>query len=101
MVQGKKQETNTGAKRKMPAHYRCTITCAFSGKRKHYEDKCYHKQRLSAKLKTKILAKALARAVARATATTLARASRKEEKVTAMSFLEGLIQAKPPLKPFC
>ena len=23
------------------------------------------------------------------------------EKVTAMSFLEGLIQAKPPLKPFC
>ena len=24
-----------------------------------------------------------------------------EEKVTAMSFLEGLIQAKPPLKPFC
>ena len=24
-----------------------------------------------------------------------------KEKVTAMSFLEGLIQAKPPLKPFC
>ena len=22
------------------------------------------------------------------------------EKITAMSFLEGLIQAKPPLKPF-
>ena len=36
---------------KMPDHYRCTITCAFCGKRKHYEDECYHKQRLSAKLK--------------------------------------------------
>ena len=49
--QGKKQETNTGAKAKMPDYYRCTITCAFCGKRKHYEDECYHKQRLSAKLK--------------------------------------------------
>ena len=35
----------------MPDHYRCTITCAFCGKRKQYEDECYHKQRLSAKLK--------------------------------------------------
>ena len=35
----------------MPDHYRCTITCAFCGKRKHYEDECYQKQRLSAKLK--------------------------------------------------
>ena len=51
VVQGKEQETNTGAKAKMPDHYRCTITCAFCGKRKHYEDECYHKQRLSAKLK--------------------------------------------------
>ena len=51
VVQGKKQETNTGAKAKMPDHYRCTITCAFCEKRKHYEDECYHKQRLSAKLK--------------------------------------------------
>ena len=51
VLQGKKQETNTGAKAKMPDHYRCTITCAFCGKRKHYEDECYHKQRLSAKLK--------------------------------------------------
>ena len=48
---GKKQETNTGSKPKMPDHYRCTITCAFCGKRKHYEDECYHQQRLSAKLK--------------------------------------------------
>ena len=35
----------------MPDHYRCTLTCAFRGKKKHYEDECYHKQRLSAKLK--------------------------------------------------
>ena len=53
MVQGKKQETNSGSKPKMPDQYRCTITCAFCGKRKHYEDECYHKQRLSAKLKGK------------------------------------------------
>ena len=46
VVQGKQQETNTGAKAKLPDHYRCTITCAFCGKRKHYEDECYHKQRL-------------------------------------------------------
>ena len=51
VVQGKKQETNTGSKTKMPHHYRSTITCAFCGKRKHYEDECYHKQRLWAKLK--------------------------------------------------
>ena len=52
VVQQKKQETNTGGKDKLPDHYRCTITCAFCGKRKHYEDECYHKQCLSAKLKT-------------------------------------------------
>ena len=51
VVQRKQQEKNTGAKAKLPDHYRCTITCAFCGKRKHYEDECYHKQRLSAKLK--------------------------------------------------
>ena len=52
MVQGKKQETNSGGKPKLPDHYRCKITCAFCGKRKHYDNECYHKQRLSAKLKT-------------------------------------------------
>ena len=52
MVQGKKQETNTRGKTKLPDHYRCTITCAFCGKTKHHEDKCYHKEHLSAKLKT-------------------------------------------------
>ena len=51
VVQGKQQEKNTGAKAKLPDHYRCTITCAFCWKRKHYEDECYPKQRLSAKLK--------------------------------------------------
>ena len=51
VVQGEKQETNTGAKAKMPDHYRCTITCAFCGKRKYYEDECYHKHHLSANLK--------------------------------------------------
>ena len=51
VVQGKKQETSTGAKAKMPDHYSCTITCAFCGKRRHYEHECYRKQRLSAKLK--------------------------------------------------
>ena len=51
VVQRKKQETNTGAKARMPYHYRCTITCVFCGKRKHYQNDCYHKQRLSAKLK--------------------------------------------------
>ena len=53
VVQGKKQETNTDGKAKLPDHYRCTITCEFCGKRKHYKDECYHKQRLSAKLKNK------------------------------------------------
>ena len=38
MVQGKKQETNTGGKAKLPGHYRCTIACAFCEKKKHYED---------------------------------------------------------------
>ena len=46
VVQGKKQETNTGGKAKLPDHYRCTITCALWGKRKHYEDECYQKQRV-------------------------------------------------------
>ena len=52
VAQAKKQETNTGGKAKLPDHYRCTITRAFCLKRKYYEDECYHKQRLSAKLKT-------------------------------------------------
>ena len=53
VVQGKRQETNTGGKAKLQDHYRCTITCVLCGKGKHHEDECYHKQRLSAKLKRK------------------------------------------------
>ena len=41
VVHRKKQQTNTAGKAKLD-HYRCTINCAFFGKRKHYEDKCYH-----------------------------------------------------------
>ena len=52
VVQGKRQETNTGGKAERPDHYRCTITCAFCGKRKQYEDECYQKQLLSAELKS-------------------------------------------------
>ena len=52
VFRGRKQGTNTGSKAKLPDHYRCTMTCALRGKRKHYEDESYHKQRLSAKLKT-------------------------------------------------
>ena len=37
VVQGKQQEKNTGAKAKLPDHYRCTITCAFCRKRKHHD----------------------------------------------------------------
>ena len=54
VVKGKQQEKNTGAKARLPDHYRCTITCAFCGNRKHYEDECYHKQPLSAKLKGEV-----------------------------------------------
>ena len=78
VVQGKKQETNTGAKAKMPNHYRCPITCAFCGKRKHYEDQCYHKQRLSAKLKGEDPGKGSGKGVGKGTATTPARASPKD-----------------------
>ena len=51
LQQKKKQELNTGTKTTMPDHFRCTVTCAFCGRRKHYEDECNHKKRLSAKLK--------------------------------------------------
>ena len=52
VVQGRKQDTNSCGKAKMPDHYKCTITCALCGKRKHYKDECYHMQRLFAKLKS-------------------------------------------------
>ena len=52
VVQGMKQETITGGKAKLPDQYRCTITCGFCGKWRHYEDQCYDKQHLLANLKT-------------------------------------------------
>ena len=42
VVEGNKRDTC--AKAKMTDDYRCTITCAFCCKRKHYEDECYHEQ---------------------------------------------------------
>ena len=36
----------------MPDHYRCTVTCAPCGCRKHYDGESCHKQCLSAKLKS-------------------------------------------------
>ena len=99
VVQGKKQETNTGAKPKMPDHYRCTITCAFCGKRKHYEDECYDKQRLSAKLKGEDPGKGSGKSVAKATATTPARARRKvvgkDKTRTKVDEEEALIASQP------
>ena len=38
VVQGKRKETNTSGKSKLPDYYSFTINCAFWGKRKHYED---------------------------------------------------------------
>ena len=32
-------------------HFRCTITCGYCGKRRHYEDECHIKKRESSKLK--------------------------------------------------
>ena len=52
VVQEKKQKTDTGGKAKKADHYRCTITCALCSKHNHYQDECYYKQRLSAKLKS-------------------------------------------------
>ena len=52
MLQSKQQEANTGGKAKMPDNCRCTITCAFCGRLKHYRNECYCKQRLSTKVQS-------------------------------------------------
>ena len=54
VVKGKKQQVNTGGKEKMPNHYHCTFTCTFCGRAKHYDDECYHKQRMSATFKSEV-----------------------------------------------
>ena len=47
----RKQKTKDGQEVKHQDHFRCTITCAYCGKRRHYEDECHIKRRESEKLK--------------------------------------------------
>ena len=46
-----KQKTKDGQEAKHQHHFRCTITCGYCGKRRHYEDECHMKRRKSEKLK--------------------------------------------------
>ena len=45
------QKTKDGQEVKHQDHFRCTITCGYCGKRRHYEDECHIKRRESEKLK--------------------------------------------------
>ena len=45
------QKTKDGQEVKHQDHFRCTITCGYCGKRRHYEDECHIKRRESGKLK--------------------------------------------------
>ena len=45
------QNTKDGQETNHQDHFRCTITCRFCGKRRHYEDQCHIKRRESEKLK--------------------------------------------------
>ena len=45
------QKTKDGQEVKHQDHFRCTITCGFCGKRRHYEDECHIESRQSEKLK--------------------------------------------------
>ena len=47
----RKQKTKDGQEVKHQVHFRCTITCGYCGKRRHYEDECHIKRRESEKLK--------------------------------------------------
>ena len=52
MLQMKRQQyTNDGKPVTHQDHFRCTITCGYCGKRRHYEDECHIKKRESDKLK--------------------------------------------------
>ena len=52
MLQMKRQQhTKDGKPVTHQDHFRCTITCGYCGKRRHYEDKCHIKKRESDKLK--------------------------------------------------
>ena len=45
------QKKKDGQEVKHQDHFRCTITCGYCGKRRHYEDECHIKRRESEKLK--------------------------------------------------
>ena len=45
------QKTKDGQEVKHQDHFRCTITCGYCGKTRHYEDECHIKRRESEKLK--------------------------------------------------
>ena len=45
------QKAKNGQELKHQDHFRCTITCRYWGKRRHYEDECHIKRRESKKLK--------------------------------------------------
>ena len=45
------QHTKDGKTVTHQDHFRCTITCGYCGKRRHYEDECHIKKRESDKLK--------------------------------------------------
>ena len=45
------QRTKDGQEVKHQDHFRCTLTCGYCGKRRHYEDECHIKRRESEKLK--------------------------------------------------
>ena len=52
MLQMKRQQhTKDGKCVTHQDHFRCTITCGYCGKRRHYEDECHIKKRESDKLK--------------------------------------------------
>ena len=47
----RQQHTKDGKTVTHQDHFRCTITCGYCGKRRHYEDECHIKKRESDKLK--------------------------------------------------
>ena len=52
MLQIKKQQDSRGGKTvTRQDHFRCTITCGYCGKRRHYKEECHIKKRESDKLK--------------------------------------------------
>ena len=47
----RQQHTKDGKQVTHQDHFRCTITCGYCGKHRHYEDECHIKKRESDKLK--------------------------------------------------